>query len=57
MLFITHDLRVARYLCDRIGVMYFGKIVEINATEELFTAPKDEYTRTLLKAGRPGASA
>jgi ABC-type oligopeptide transport system ATPase subunit len=52
MLFITHDLRVARYLCDRIAVMYFGKIVEIGATEELFTAPKHEYTRTLLSADR-----
>jgi ABC-type oligopeptide transport system ATPase subunit len=52
MLFITHDLRVARYLCDRIAVMYFGKIVEMGATEELFTTPKHEYTRTLLNADR-----
>jgi peptide/nickel transport system ATP-binding protein/oligopeptide transport system ATP-binding protein len=52
MLFITHDLRVARYLCDRIAVMYFGKVVEMGATEELFTTPKHEYTRTLLNADR-----
>ena len=57
MLFITHDLRVARYLCDRIAVMYFGKIVEMGKTEELFTAPKHEYTRTLLNADRHGGGA
>jgi peptide/nickel transport system ATP-binding protein len=55
MLFITHDLRVARYLCDRIAVMYLGIIVEIGATDELFTAPKHEYTRALLNADRHAA--
>jgi peptide/nickel transport system ATP-binding protein/oligopeptide transport system ATP-binding protein len=48
MLFITHDLRVARYLCDQIAVMHFGKIVEVGSTEEIFTAPKHAYTRKLL---------
>jgi ABC-type oligopeptide transport system ATPase subunit len=48
MLFITHDLRVARYLCDRIAVMHFGEIVELGPTEEIFTAPKHAYTRKLL---------
>jgi len=57
MLFITHDLRVARYLCDRIAVMYLGIIVEIGATDELFTAPKHEYTRALLNADRHAGSA
>jgi ABC-type oligopeptide transport system ATPase subunit len=57
MLFITHDLRVARYLCDRIAVMYLGMIVEMGATEELFTAPKHEYTRALLNVDRHGGSA
>jgi oligopeptide/dipeptide ABC transporter ATP-binding protein len=48
LLFITHDLRVARYLCDRIGVMFFGRIVEIGATEEVFAHPLHPYTRALL---------
>lgn len=49
-LFITHDLWVARYLCDRIAVMQFGKIVELGPTEQLFTAPQHPYTRSLLSA-------
>ena len=48
LLFITHDLRVARYLCDRIGVMFFGRLVEIGATEDVFTRPLHPYTRALL---------
>ena len=48
LLFITHDLRVARYLCDRIGVMFFGRIVEIGATEDVFARPRHPYTRALL---------
>jgi oligopeptide/dipeptide ABC transporter ATP-binding protein len=48
ILFITHDLYVARYLCDRIGVMYFGRLVELGPTEEIFAAPRHPYTRTLL---------
>jgi peptide/nickel transport system ATP-binding protein/oligopeptide transport system ATP-binding protein len=48
ILFITHDLHVARYLCNRIGVMYFGKVVELGPTEEIFTAPRHPYTRALL---------
>jgi oligopeptide/dipeptide ABC transporter ATP-binding protein len=48
MLFITHDLHVARYLCTRIGVMYFGKLVEFGPTEELFLRPRHPYTRALL---------
>ncbi|MEM6426287.1 MAG: ABC transporter ATP-binding protein [Cyanobacteria bacterium P01_D01_bin.128] len=49
-LFITHDLWVARYLCDRIAVMHHGKIVEIGPTETLFTQPSHPYTRSLLQA-------
>lgn len=49
-LFITHDLWVARFLCDRIAVMNGGKIVELGATEELFTNPQHPYTKTLLSA-------
>jgi peptide/nickel transport system ATP-binding protein len=49
-LFITHDLRVARFLCDRIAVMNAGQIVEIGATEKIFTNPEHPYTQTLLQA-------
>ncbi|MEL6325849.1 MAG: ABC transporter ATP-binding protein [Cyanobacteria bacterium J06626_23] len=49
-LFITHDLWVARYLCDRIAVMLHGKIAEIGPTERLFTNPQHPYTKTLLQA-------
>jgi peptide/nickel transport system ATP-binding protein len=49
-LYITHDLAVARYMCDRIAVMYLGKIVEIGPTEEILAAPKHPYTRALLSA-------
>ncbi|MEM6254413.1 MAG: ABC transporter ATP-binding protein [Cyanobacteria bacterium P01_D01_bin.156] len=49
-LFITHDLWVARYLCDRIAVMQSGKIVELGPTEKLFTVPQHPYTKSLLSA-------
>lgn len=47
-LYITHDLAVARYMCDRIAVMYLGKIVEMGETEELLGNPQHPYTRALL---------
>ena len=49
-LYITHDLAVARYMCDRIAVMYLGKIVEMAPTEELLSNPMHPYTRALLSA-------
>ena len=49
-LFITHDLWVARFMCDRIAVMNAGKIVELGSTEEIFTHPQHPYTQTLLGA-------
>ncbi|MGH8874207.1 MAG: ABC transporter ATP-binding protein [Acidimicrobiia bacterium] len=49
-LYITHDLAVARYMCDRIAVMYLGKIVELAETEELLANPLHPYTRALLSA-------
>lgn len=49
-LFITHDLWVARFLCDRIAVMNAGQIVEVGATETIFTQPQHPYTQTLLQA-------
>jgi oligopeptide/dipeptide ABC transporter ATP-binding protein len=48
ILFITHDLHVARYLCDRVGVMYFGKLVEVGETDQVFAASRHPYTRALL---------
>ncbi|MGB0562593.1 MAG: dipeptide ABC transporter ATP-binding protein [Spirulinaceae cyanobacterium] len=49
-LFITHDLWVARFLCDRIAVMQKGQIVELGPTEQIFTDPQHPYTQTLLGA-------
>ncbi|MGD1913277.1 MAG: dipeptide ABC transporter ATP-binding protein [Rivularia sp. (in: cyanobacteria)] len=49
-LFITHDLWLARFLCDRIAVMNGGKIVELGATKEIFSNPQHAYTKTLLAA-------
>ena len=49
-LFITHDLWLARFLCDRIAVMNSGQIVELGKTHDIFTNPQHSYTQTLLKA-------
>ncbi|MBN3906887.1 MAG: ABC transporter ATP-binding protein [Nostoc sp. NMS1] len=49
-LFITHDLWLARFLCDRIAVMNGGKIVELGLTKTIFTNPQHPYTKTLLAA-------
>jgi peptide/nickel transport system ATP-binding protein len=50
LLFITHDLRVAAQLCDRVVVMHQGHIVEEGPTAELFAQPQKDYTRRLLDA-------
>jgi oligopeptide/dipeptide ABC transporter ATP-binding protein len=47
-LYITHDLAVARYICDRIAVMYQGKIVERGETEDVLQRPLHPYTRALI---------
>ena len=50
ILFIAHDLSVVKYFSDRIGVMYFGKMVELASSDELFKNPMHPYTRSLLSA-------
>jgi peptide/nickel transport system ATP-binding protein len=49
-LFVSHDLSVIEYLCDRVAVMYVGKLVELASTEELFGNPQHPYTEALLSA-------
>jgi oligopeptide/dipeptide ABC transporter ATP-binding protein len=49
-LFITHDLATAKYLCDRIAIMYLGRIVELATRDELFARPHHPYTKALLAA-------
>ena len=50
VLFIAHDLSVVKYFSDRIGVMYFGKMVELATSDELFAHPLHPYTKSLLSA-------
>jgi oligopeptide transport system ATP-binding protein len=50
MIFISHQLAVVAHLCDRIAIMYLGRIVEIGPTSEVFTRPRHPYTIGLLKA-------
>ena len=49
-LFISHDLSVVQIMCDRIAVMYLGRIVEIAPTSQVFSTPRHPYTRSLLSA-------
>jgi peptide/nickel transport system ATP-binding protein len=55
MLFVTHDLRVALQICDRIAVMRAGRVVELARTSDIYHAPQDAYTRALF-AAVPGAA-
>ena len=52
-IFISHDLSVVKYFSDRVAVMNQGKIVELNGSDEIYRAPKDSYTKSLL-ASIPG---
>ena len=49
-LFIAHDLSMVEYLCDRVGVMYHGKLVEVGLTEDVFAQPKHSYTKRLMES-------
>ena len=48
MMFISHDLAVVRYIADRIAVMHFGKIVELDVAEKVVDDPQHEYTKSLI---------
>ena len=48
--FISHDIGVIRYMCDRVAVMYRGRVVETGSTEQVCDAPNHAYTQALLSA-------
>src|SRR6185295_9986889 len=50
LIFIAHDLGVVRRLCDRVAVMYLGRIVEAGLTEDVFGNPQHPYTKALMRA-------
>jgi oligopeptide/dipeptide ABC transporter ATP-binding protein len=51
---ITHDLRVAKFFCDRVAVLYLGRLVELGPTEQVIDRPRHPYTRMLIEAAPTG---
>jgi peptide/nickel transport system ATP-binding protein len=49
-IFISHDIGVIRYMCDRVGVMYRGKLVEMGDAEQVCNEPRHDYTKALISA-------
>ena len=49
-IFISHDISVVRYFCDRVAVMHRGKLVELGTAEQICTAPQEAYTKSLISA-------
>ena len=49
-IFISHDISVVRYFCDRVAVMHRGRVVELGSAEQICTAPQELYTQTLISA-------
>jgi peptide/nickel transport system ATP-binding protein/oligopeptide transport system ATP-binding protein len=50
ILFISHDMNVIKYLANRVGIMYYGKLIEENITPLIFQQPREDYTKNLLRA-------
>jgi peptide/nickel transport system ATP-binding protein len=48
--YVTHDLATAKFFCDRVAIMYLGRIVEVGTTEAIFSDPKHPYTQALVRA-------
>ena len=53
LIFITHDLSIAKHISDNIMVLNFGKVVEFNFSKEIFRAPKHSYTKKLILSISP----
>ena len=50
LIFITHDLSIAKHISDKVMVLYFGKVVEINSSKEIFSNPQHQYTKKLISS-------